>query len=173
MDHSDKFTCEVRKMIVRSIYMISIILSIIVWPISAIAMEKEPDNFRGIRWGTDIGSLPDMEIVNESNIEKMCVRKNERMTIGKAVLGSIRYFFYKGKFYSVYISFEGRENFNYLKELLFALYGKPEKSRLVHTYYWFGKKVDISFRYNDMLGIGSLLYSYLPLNDQLQEELKE
>jgi hypothetical protein len=136
------------------------------------AMEREPANFRGIKWGTELGSLSDMEIVNESESEKMAVRKNEKMTIGKATVGLIRYFFYKGKFYSVYISFTDRENFTRLKQGLSVLHGQPEESRMVNTYYWFGKDVDISFRYNEMLGIGSIMYSYLPISDQLKKELK-
>ena len=160
-------------MIFKNIYMISIISLLILLPTSMFSMEREPDNFRCIKWGTDIGSLSDMEIARQGEFEKMCERKNESPTIGKAAVGLVRYFFYKDKFYSVYISFADKGNFDYLKELLFHLYGQPEESRMVYTYYWFGKDVDISFRYNDMLGVGSLIYSYLPISDQLKEELKQ
>ena len=159
-------------MIVRGVFLITVICSLFLWPVSMFAMDREPDNFQGIKWGTDIGSLPDMEVVNKSGSEKMASRMNEKMTIGKATVGLIRYFFYKGKFYSVYISFTGRDNFLHLKQRLTSSYGPPEQSRMVNSYYWFGKDVDISFRYNEMLGIGSITYSYLPINDELKKERK-
>ena len=137
------------------------------------AMERGPENFRDIKWGTDIEGLSDMIIVNENKFEKMCERKDEILTIGKASVQFIRYFFYEDKFYSVYISFLDKENFNYLREYLFNLYGQPDRSRKLYTYYWFGKEVDISFRYNHMLGFGSLTYDYLPISDQLKKELTE
>ena len=42
------------------------------------AMGREPEYFRDIKWGTDIESLSNMIIVNESKFEKMCEEKDEK-----------------------------------------------------------------------------------------------
>lgn len=84
--------------------------------------QREPDGFRGIKFGTDISALEDMVFVRKRIVEggyawtgkhrdllgmaeeypdwetKVYVRKNEIMQIGNVPLDKIEYFFWEGKF---------------------------------------------------------------------------
>lgn len=69
---------------------------------------RKPDGFRGIKFGTDISALEDMEFMRERIISdvvegkewktKVYTRKNEIMTLGDTPLSRIEYFFHEGKF---------------------------------------------------------------------------
>jgi hypothetical protein len=41
------------------------ILVFILFPLSLFAFQNEPDNFRGIKWGTTIDKLPEMYILGD------------------------------------------------------------------------------------------------------------
>jgi len=138
----------------------------------------EPDGFRGIKWGTEISTLEDMERVKQdksSNSDLVWyIREGDALTIGNAKLENIFYFFWMGKFESVWIDFKGDENFETLKKELFKLFGKalgseehakkrhekagiePSKTELGDFYTWWGKNTDVVLSYSKDRHMGTL-----------------
>jgi hypothetical protein len=140
---------------------------------------SEPDGFGGIKWGTEISTLKDMERVTQgksSNADlAWYTRKGDTLVIGKAKLEKIFYSFWMGNFESVWIDFKGDENFQTLKKELFERYGKAleseelvkkmergaerEPSTIGHPeqfYAWWGKNADISLSYSKDRHAGTL-----------------
>src|SRR4030042_2112068 len=93
---------------------------------------SEPDGCRGSKWGTEITTLKDMEKVEQdksSDSELVWyTRKGDTLAIGKAKLENISYSFWVGNFESVWIDFEGDENFETLKKELFERFGNVLES---------------------------------------------
>jgi hypothetical protein len=93
---------------------------------------SEPDGFRGIKWGTNISALKDIEMIEQDKSSKSdlvwYIRRDDPLAIGKAKLENIFYLFWMGKFESVWIDFKGDENFETLKKELFERFGKVLES---------------------------------------------
>jgi len=140
---------------------------------------SEPDGFRDIRWGTDISTLRNMEKSEQDKSSSghlvWYTRKGDTLEIGKAKLENIFYLFWMGSFESVWIDFEGDENFVTLKKELFERFGKvPESEELMKKtdrggtrepsaigpggefYGWWGKKTEMSLSYSKERHKGTL-----------------
>jgi hypothetical protein len=93
---------------------------------------SEPDGFRGVKWGTHISTVKDMEMVEQvKSADRDLVwytRKEDPLAIGEARLENIFYVFWMGKFESVWIDFKGDDNFEALKKELFERFGKVAES---------------------------------------------
>jgi hypothetical protein len=132
---------------------------------------SDPDGFRGIKWGTEITTLKDMEKVKEDKSSDSDLvwytRKGDTLAIGKAKLENISYSFWVGNFESVWIDFEGDENFETLKKELFERFGnvleseelmkkmdkrvgeEPSTIRYAEQFYaWWGKKTEMTLSYS-------------------------
>jgi len=132
---------------------------------------SEPDGFRSIKWGTEITTLKEMEKAEQDKSSKSDLvwytRKGDTLAIGKAKLENISYSFWMGNFESVWIDFEGDENFETLKKELFERFGsvleseelmkkmdkrvEREPPTIGHTeqfYAWWGKKTEMTLSYS-------------------------
>lgn len=132
---------------------------------------SEPDGFRGIRWGTEISALGDMEKVEQDKSSNSDLawyrRRGDSLAIGNAKLENIFYSFWMGNFDSVWIDFKGDENFEILKKELFERFGKAlESEELMRKmdrgvskepsagghgdefYAWWGKNAEMSLSYS-------------------------
>jgi hypothetical protein len=132
---------------------------------------SDPDGFRGIKWGTAISTLKDMEKAEQDKSPDHAfvwyTRKEDTFAIGKANLENIFYSFWMGNFESVWIDFKGDENFEALKKELFEQFGKvPESEELMRKmdrsagrepstikhaeefYAWWGKKSEMTLSYS-------------------------
>ena len=89
-------------------------------PSIAFTSQNEPNNFRGIKWGTNINELPGMKSIETIGNLKMCEKKDDKMKIGDADLDIIRYHFYKDRFYAVIITFSTYLDFSSIKQTLFS-----------------------------------------------------
>ena len=94
---------------------------------------KKPDGFSGIKWGTDISTLPDMEYVStdpsdEVDIFQIYKKKNDELKMGGAALEKINYGFWKRKkvliFDYVNIYIKGYVNWVGLRDVLFEKFGQ-------------------------------------------------
>jgi hypothetical protein len=90
------------------------------------------------------------------------IRKGDALTIGKAKLENVFYFFWMGKFESVWIDFKGDENFGTLKKELLKLFGKalepeePSKTEREDFYTWWGENTDVVLSYFKDRHLGTL-----------------
>ena len=72
---------------------------------------KEPADFRGIKWASNIGDLKDMKLLAEEGDHKFFQKENDSTRIGDAEVDKIVYGFYKDRFYSVMIYYRSAVKF--------------------------------------------------------------
>jgi hypothetical protein len=93
---------------------------------------SDPYAFRGIKWGTEISTLKDLEKVEQDKSSGSDLvwytRKGDTLAIGEAKLENIFYSFWMGNFEGVWIDFKGEGNFEALKKELFEQFGKGLES---------------------------------------------
>ena len=149
-----------------------------------IASKKTQDGawagFRGIKWETDLESLPDVLKQKEDKAMTYCVREADPMTIGNATLRSIVYVFYKERFFSVTIRTDGLTNWTALKDATFATYGQGKRPNPYIEQWWWGggigpvaPRVLMTLEYNEFSTEGALTMLYEPfLREQEREDAK-
>lgn len=92
---------------------------------------KKLEGFRGIKWDTVIADMNDPNFVElwvrtgDTDIDAYG-RKDDKLTIGSAVLEYLQYRCYKGKFYSIEIQTPTLEATKHLLAAVSAYYGEPE-----------------------------------------------
>lgn len=140
---------------IKKLKIICIVLSIFLIgcsvPVRPSKPHPEQTGFRGIKWGTEVSSLTDMEKVEEeksSNSDLVWyTRKEDPLTIGKAKLKGIFYGFWMGTLESVWIDFEGDETLEALKKELVEQFGKVPES-VKPFYAWGDKETEMSLSYS-------------------------
>jgi hypothetical protein len=109
----------------------------------------EPDEFRGIKWGTPISTLEDMHTVWDGGDKKYYERKGDSLEIAGAKVRRIIYTFWQGQFSDVKIDIlkdysnpqDEFINFKILREVCFDRFGGRRKALLgAEEYSWFGTK---------------------------------
>lgn len=86
---------------------------------------RGPIGFRGIRFGRDIDSLPEMTEAYREGAAVYCRRAGERLELGETRLGDILYGFYQGKFFAVLMRADADVDFEALRQAYAAKYGAP------------------------------------------------
>jgi hypothetical protein len=153
---------------------------------------SDPDGFRGIKWGTEISTLKDLEKVEQDKSTDSDLvwytRKGDTLAIGEAKLENIFYSFWTGNFEGVWIDFKGEENFEALKKELFEQFGKALESegsmrkmgkrtgrerspteRAGTFYAWWGKNTEMSLSYSEDRHKGTLTIN----SRRIREERKD
>jgi len=157
---------------------------------------SEPDGFRDIKWGTEITTLKGIEKADQDKSSEgdlvWYTRKGDTLAIGKAKLENISYSFWMGNFESVWIDFEGDENFETLKKELFERFGKvleseelmkkmdkrvgEEPSTIGHAeqfYAWWGKKTEMTLSYSKGRHKGILYINSKMISEERRAYKKE
>jgi len=152
----------------RKIWLIGlIVLTVGLWGNLCFADYKpgsEPDGFRGIKWGTDISTLSDMEYLGTDPIYggvKKYTRKNEVLHLGGVKLKRIEYGFWRGKFCNVMIITEGYTNWTGLKKAVFEKFGRGSQSNEgVEYYWWSGETTWMTLGYYEKISKKGALYMF-------------
>jgi hypothetical protein len=150
---------------------------------------SEPDGFRGLKWQTDIATLDPLHTMEVIAIVGPFVyyKKNqEDLRLVTVKLDDIIYEFWNGKFSGVIIRVKGNNQFQILKDYVFARFGPGQRSKAlaqldVQDFYYNGVKTRMYLKYSDMDRTGELSsYSIALLNKQqhidtlrLRERAKE
>jgi hypothetical protein len=157
---------------------------------------SEPDGFRSIKWETEITTLKDMEKAEQDKSSKSDLvwytRKGDILAIGEAKLKNIYYSFWMGNFESVWIDFEGDENFKTLKKELFERFGKVLESEelmkkmdngvrggpstIGHAeqfYAWWGKNTEMGLSYSKNHHKGTLTINSRRIREERRDYEKE
>ncbi len=144
-------------------------------------VRSDVDGFRGMKWGTEITSLTDMEMIEQLGSPESdlawYIRKGDPLTLGRAKLEKISYAFWEGGLESVWIDFKGDENWEALRKELFEQFGevleseellkrvdkkaRGDSSTIDHPemfYAWGGKNTDISLFYSKQSHKGNLSF---------------
>jgi hypothetical protein len=109
----------------------------------------EVAGFRGIKWGDPLPK-EGMKLIEKKQYSGKVLssyqRKSEELKIGSATLGSITYFFWDGRFYSIIITCSGDNNNTALLNAFKERLGYPSKSD-DDFYAWFGDSTNAYLRY--------------------------
>jgi hypothetical protein len=149
----------------------------------------EPDGFRGLKWQTGIATLDPMhtmeviEIVGPFTYYK---KKKEDLRLVTVKLDDIIYEFWNGKFSGVIIKVRGDNQFQILKDYVFARFGPGQRSKIleqmnVQDFYYNGVRTRMYLKFSEIDRTGELsLYSIALLSKQqkldtlyLREKAKE
>jgi hypothetical protein len=149
----------------------------------------EPDGFRGLKWQTNIATLDPLHTMEVIAIVGPFVyyKKNkEDLYLVTVKLDDIIYEFWNGKFSGVIIKVRGENQFQILKEYVFARFGPGQRSKAleqlnVQDFYYNGVKTRMYLKYSDIDRTGELsMYSIALLSRQqhidtlyLRERAKE
>jgi len=153
----------------RKTFLFLSIIVVLAFSLGVFAFQSEPDGFRGLKWG-ETPHWRYMEIGETGSsggyyytkypigYEEVtwCTWKNDKLYIGPAELGSIRYVFYRSEFMEVqiWVKYGG---FDDLKSVLILKFGEPQEIQskpFRHaeygetervTYVWIGEKAGIEF----------------------------
>jgi len=150
---------------------------------------SEPDGFRGIKWQTDSATLDPLHTMEVIAIVGPFVyyKKNkEDLHLVTVKLDDIIYEFWNGKFSGVIIKVRGDNQFQILKDYVFARFGPGQRSKVleqlnVQNFYYNGVKTRMYLKFSDIDRTGELsLYSIALLSKQqnidtlyLRERAKE
>jgi len=99
-----------------------------------IAFQNEPEGFRGLQWGDPPGE--DMVFTFASGSMDIYERPADKMNIGDVRLRRVEYGFYQNRFLVAMVRFIGDENYDLLKVILTARYGKPTDEGFLQFTWW-------------------------------------
>jgi hypothetical protein len=150
---------------------------------------SEPDGFRGMKWQTDIATLDPlhtMEVIEIMGPFVYYKKNKEDLQLVTVKLDNIIYEFWNGKFSGVIVKVRGDNQFQILKEYVFARFGQGQRSKAleqlkVQDFYYNGVKTRMYLKFSDIDRTGELSsYSIALLNKQqhidtlyLRERAKE
>ena len=121
---------------------------------------SEPDGFRGIKWGTDISTLSDMEYSwtdPSCGGTKAYHRKSDDLHLGAAKLKEICYYFWREKFCNVYVLTEDYVNWAGLKKTVFEKFGEgSQNNKYIESYVWYDDITTMTLGYNEISERGEL-----------------
>jgi hypothetical protein len=133
--------------------------------------EGGPDSFKGIPWGSEMGGGTEFITLREIRDFKFCSRTGEIPEIDGAQVEEIRYEFFKNRFYSVTVRFNGDRSFRSLVESLSRRYGAAEeRKKYMEEYEWSSHDLNVTLKYSDFEKNGSLEYQYKPIFDQITRQ---
>ena len=147
--------------------LILILVLVLAQPVRA--FQNEPNDFRGIEWGTDYHELKGLTKVTSQSSLDYYTKKDEEMTIGDASLKMVVYIFYQNKLCGVILDFKPSPNFQIIKTALFDQYGEGyQANRYDEKYRWSGTNVDITLEYDDITRKGKVIYTFIPIYEKIQ-----
>jgi len=155
-----------------------IILLVLGMAFTALAYQNEPDNFRGMKWGSprpsSVHPMVGGDPKSASSIT-ICHRHTDKLSVGEATLTAIVYVYYKNKLNGVVLYFEGITNFVSLKSTLSQAYGKPYQSNeYIEDYKWLNQDgLCIVIKYSEITGKGDITYMYMPISNKQTQDRDE
>jgi hypothetical protein len=135
----------------------------------------EPDGFRGIKWQTDSATLDPlhtMDVIEVMGPLTYYKKKQEDLHLVTVKLDDIIYEFWNGKFSGIIIKVKGDNQFQILKEYVFARFGPGQRSKVleelnVQDFYYNGVKTRMYLKFSDIDRTGELsMYSIALLSKQ-------
>ena len=130
---------------------------------------KEPTDFRGMKWGSNLRDLPELRLLAEEGDLKFFEKVNELTRVGDADVDKIIYGFYKNRFYNVMIYFSSLGDFNRLREAFAKELGPPfQPVESEPKCFWNGKQVNLLLSYDDVSATGRVIYLFKPIQLEIE-----
>lgn len=131
--------------------------------------QNEPEDIRGMKWGTNVGELKGMVFLAEDGDLKFYERENDSMTMADVPVDRIVYGFYKQRFFNALAYYSTLANFLNLKDSLSRKHGEPFRpAGTPNRYFWSGDKVEILLIYDENTMSGRLSYFYKPIQTEAE-----
>jgi hypothetical protein len=131
----------------------------------------EPDNFRGVKWGTDFSSLSGFNQIAQEGELTFYEKNNDPLQTEDIRLDQVIYGFYKGRFYTAMIYFSNA-GFARMQEIMTRQLGTPSQpDKTPSKFIWDAPNVSVLLTSGDSDGSARLSYLYKPI--QLEVELKK
>jgi len=127
--------------------------------------EFAANGFRGVPWKSDLSRRNDMIFHEKSKRTAYFTRRGESLRLGNGELVNLYYGAYQGQFYLVLAQFQGSNDREKIKFVLFKEFGKPYKpdeERL--DYVWTKGDTTATLMYDSGTKTGTLIYTYDPLD---------
>jgi hypothetical protein len=123
----------------------------------------EPQDFMGIKWGQDVGSVPDLVETYRSEDGDMAIymRSDDVKLFGRVNLDSIEYVFVRNKLTRGSFVAKGDENEAALLREALDVYGK-ETARMGDDYMWRFTDTSVMFSSEPQFEQSALFFIYLP-----------
>ncbi|MGD9504362.1 MAG: hypothetical protein AB7W37_05605 [Syntrophobacteraceae bacterium] len=155
------------------IWLILAVLFGILFPFHVGAYQREPGDFRGLRWGSASGELPGATLASKDGSYAFFTSKDEKQDIGDAEVEKIVYGYYKDRLFSVMVYYKSLPNFLKLKDIYSQQYGPPDRpNEYMDKYFWNGETVDIFIAYEDIRAEGKISYMYKPIEKEIEADEK-
>ena len=162
-----------RKVILLSVILVSLITGMGFASQGEIIFQNEPDGFRGLKWGDT--PTEDMRFFSQDSFfGNWYYREDDKLNIGNAKLRRIYYRFnlYSNQFYDIFITFVGEDNYDILKIIFEGKYGKPTQEDK-DSLYWIGDKARILLSFKFKEGKGSLSMASMEIRKEKPEDNKQ
>ncbi len=131
---------------------------------------KEPADFRGIKWGSNIANLPDMKLLAEDGALKFYEKTNEQKKVGEVKVEQIVYGFHKDRFFTVMIYYSSPADFARIRDTLSSAFGNPTQANEAEKkLFWNGEQVNLLLNFDDAANAGRIIYLFKPI--QLEVEV--
>lgn len=130
--------------------------------------------FRDLKFEARIDSIPGFVINEDEGDQKFYSKSGDDLKIGEAELKSISYGAYKGKLSHVLIVTSGYLNSNRLLDILKEAYGRAyQGNKYIERYSWFGKRVSMSYEYDEVQQEATVIMSSKPLREIISADEKQ
>lgn len=131
--------------------------------------KKEPADFRGMKWGSNIRELPDLKLLAEEGELKFFERTSDLTKVGDADVDKIIYGFYKDRFYNVMIYYRSPSNFATIQEMFSREFGKPfQPNESEKKLFWNGEQVNLLLNYDEASNTGRITYLFKPIQLEIE-----
>lgn len=136
---------------------------------ASFGLQNEPEDIRGMKWGTNVGELKGMVFLAEDGDLKFYERENDSMTVMEVPVDRIVYGFHKQRLFSAMAYYSTLANFLNLKDSLSRKHGEPFRpTELPNRYFWSGDKVEVLLIYDENTMSGRLSYFYKPIQTEAE-----
>lgn len=131
---------------------------------------KEPVDFRGMKWGSNLRDLSEMKLLAEDGNLKFFEKVNDLSKVGEVDVDKIIYGFHKDRFYNVMIYYSSPANFVKIRDTLAKEFGQPfQPSESEKKCFWNGEQVNLLLNFDEASNTGRITFLFKPI--QLEVEV--
>jgi hypothetical protein len=124
------------------------------------------NGFRGVPFGTEVGKFTGLTVDQDRGKLKLYTKKDEKLSVGLAKLGTIVYHFFDGKFYGVSLHATDIADSRTLIAIASTGFGQGSKLDPDNTI-WQGEKCWAQYSQNPGTGEGTLFIGNCEISQQL------
>lgn len=133
------------------------------------ATKKEPADFRGMKWGSNVRDLPEMKLLAEDGDLKFFEKADELTRIGDAAVDKIIYGFFKDRLYNVMIYYSSPADFARFREALSKEFGPPfQPVESEKKCFWNGEQVNLLLSFDETSTTGRIIYLFKPIQLEIE-----